>query len=414
MSEEKKTSRSALDQLVGKHYKDSYVAKKAGKPVGWLTSVFPQELVEVFDLDYVYPENHCCVVGARKESGKFIDIAENLGYSIDICAYARTNLGYAEVGKSDALTIPLPDFICCCNNICNQVIKWYENLAKNLNIPLIMIDVTFNDDYEIRQSAIDYIKGQFQYAITQLEQVSGKKFDEQKFQEIMRISNENSRQWKAAMSMLTNIPSPMNGFDMFNYMALIVCNRGRVASKEVFELLEDEFKEMAAEGKGGFPVDEKFRIMWDGIAVWPYLSFTMKNLMKLGINMTASGYPDAFAIEYENGNLDGMARAYASIANSRNLEYQTDMRKALITNGKCDGAIYHMNRSCKVWDIMQYTMARNAAEGTNTPYAIFDGDQADPRGFSEAQFTTRIQGLAEVMDIRKEEVKTNVELRANH
>ena len=32
------------------------------------------------------------------------------------------------------------------------------------------------------------------------------------------------------------------------------------------------------------------------------------------------------------------------------------------------------------------------------PLATFDGDQADPRNFSEAQYETRVQGLAEVME----------------
>ena len=34
------------------------------------------------------------------------------------------------------------------------------------------------------------------------------------------------------------------------------------------------------------------------------------------------------------------------------------------------------------------------------PFATFDGDQADPRVFSKAQYETRVQGLTEVMDER--------------
>ena len=45
--------------------------------------------------------------------------------------------------------MPLPDFVLCCNNICNCMIKWYENIAKELDIPMIMIDIPFNPDYEV-------------------------------------------------------------------------------------------------------------------------------------------------------------------------------------------------------------------------------------------------------------------------
>ena len=36
------------------------------------------------------------------------------------------------------------------------------------------------------------------------------------------------------------------------------------------------------------------------------------------------------------------------------------------------------------------------------PFTSFDGDQADYRNYSEAQFETRIQGLVEVMKQNKE------------
>ena len=42
---------------------------------------------------------------------------------------------------------------------------------------------------------------------------------------------------------------------------------------------------------------------------------------------------------------------------------------------------------------------------TGTPFVNFDGDQTDPRNFSEAQFDLRMQALSEVMDSRKEEDK---------
>ena len=35
------------------------------------------------------------------------------------------------------------------------------------------------------------------------------------------------------------------------------------------------------------------------------------------------------------------------------------------------------------------------------PSVIFDGDQTDPRLFSEAQYETRIQALAEMMEENK-------------
>jgi benzoyl-CoA reductase/2-hydroxyglutaryl-CoA dehydratase subunit BcrC/BadD/HgdB len=397
------TSMDLLNVLQFEHYSNAIEKKEEGKPVGWLTSIFPQEIVEALDLDYVYPENQCCAVAARKESPKFIDIAEGMGYSVDLCAYARLNLGYCQEEYSEALTIPMPDFICCCNNICNEVIKWYENLAKTLNIPMIMVDIPFSDMYEPDEARVQYIKGQLENAITQLEAVAGKKMDYDKLREVMKISNENSAMWAEAMSYLKNTPSPMDGFSMFNYMAMIVCARGKASTKEIFEKLAAEHKALVEAGGTNFRTKEEFRVMWDGIAVWPSLGFTAKTLIRNGINMNASTYPDAFAISYDELTLEGMARGYAGSANTRCVDYHIDARAELMNRLNCDGAMYHMNRSCKVWDMMQYAIAKGTSEKTGKPYVIFDGDQADPRGFSRAQFETRVDGLREVMAESKKE-----------
>jgi benzoyl-CoA reductase/2-hydroxyglutaryl-CoA dehydratase subunit BcrC/BadD/HgdB len=371
--------------------------------VGWLTSIFPQEIVEALDLTYVYPENHCAAVSARKEAPRFIEIAEDMGYSVDLCSYARLNLGYAEVGEAEAVTIPLPDFICCCNNICYQVVKWYENLSKRLNIPMIMIDIPFNDLDEPNEDRVKYIQGQLEYAIEQLEKVAGKKMDYDKLKEIMITSNKNSKFWMEATKWTQHTPSPMDGFSLFNYMALIVCARGKVTTAEVLELLEKENAAMAAKGESTYRGEnQEYRVMYDGIAVWPTLGFTAKTLVKNGMNMVSSTYPDAFAIYYDDPTIEGMARGYSGTANTRNIEFHIWARSYLINEWKCDGVIYHMNRSCKIWDFMQYQIAKKTEEATGIPYTIFDGDQSDPRAFSQAQFETRIQGLREVMAQNKE------------
>ena len=41
------------------------------------------------------------------------------------------------------------------------------------------------------------------------------------------------------------------------------------------------------------------------------------------------------------------------------------------------------------------------------PVASFDGDQADPRNFSEAQYDTRVQGLMEIMEANKQQKGAN-------
>jgi len=403
VDERKMTSKEMLNSLVAKHYEEALQAKADGKPVVWATSISPQELLETMDLTTVYPENHAAAIGASKEALQFIEHSEGKGYSADICSYARVNMGYVELKHAEAQDIPQPDLIFCCSNICNTVIKWYENIAKQLDIPLIMFDMPFNHTYDVPQHSIQYMRGQMDHAIKQLEDFTRKKFDYDKLGEVMDLSNNTCEWWKKATDWAKCTPSPLNGFDMFNYMAMIVCMRGNKDGETLFKLWHDELESKAKEGKGPWnSADENYRVMWDGIACWPHLSTTFKTLKKYGVNMVTSTYPESWNIRYEKNDLTGMAKAYASNYANRNLDYDTQNVSKLVTDFSLDGIIYHSNRSCKLMDFRQYEVQRRVTEMTGIPSVVFDGDQTDPRNFSEAQYETRVQALVEMMEKNKE------------
>ena len=70
------------------------------------------------------------------------------------------------------MQMPMPDFVLCCNNICNCMTKWYENIARMHNIPLVMLDIPYNNSVEVDDTYVAYIRGQFDAAIEQLEKIS--------------------------------------------------------------------------------------------------------------------------------------------------------------------------------------------------------------------------------------------------
>ncbi|MGE5380880.1 MAG: 2-hydroxyacyl-CoA dehydratase subunit D [Methylocystaceae bacterium] len=394
---EKLSAKQMLNQQLLNHFAGAMAAKQRGELVGWATSIFPQEFCETMGLQLVYPENHAAIVAAKHGAQKLIDHAENAGYDVDLCSYAKLSLGYA-ISQDAEVPLPLPDFVCCCNNICNTVLKWFESLAADLNIPFILIDMPFNHSYEPTPEAISYIKGQFEAVIHQLETIAGKPFDYDRFQEVMRTSQEVSRAWKRAIDMGRNLPAPLNGFDSFNYMALIVAMRGKPETVEVFNRLTEELSEKVARGESCYTDGEKYRILWDGIACWPYIGQNMRSFKEKGINIVTSTYPDAWLLMYEPGNLEQMARAYAMVGNNACMEYQADRRTQSIREFNVDGVLFHINRSCKVMDFLQYEQHRLVGARAKVPIVTFDGDQSDPRNFSPAQFETRLQALMEMID----------------
>lgn len=379
------------------------LAKERGEMVGWSTSIFPQEIAESLGLNILYPENYSAGIAARKQADPYLQTAEGeLGYNNDICSYAKINLAYAEA-MHEGGNFTMPDFLLVANNICNQVTKWFENLSKTLNIPLFMIDTCYNYEDYVTESRVKYVRGQIEKYIKDLCEYTGKTWDEAKFQEVMEISSENKDLWQRANELLVHKPSPLNGFELFNYMSTMVCNRGKRSTTAILKQLNLEIEEHIKNGTSTYPVEEKYRVFWDGIACWPYLGHNLRTLKQYGVNMVASGYVKAWALDYETNDLDGMAKAYSYCpANNNNMSTYIQRRSDALKQFQCDGMIYHVNRSCKVMDCQQIEAQRQIAEMTGVPFTTFDGDQSDYRNYSEAQYETRIQGLVEVMRQNKE------------
>ena len=141
--------------------------------------------------------------------------------------------------------------------------------------------------------------------------------------------------------------------------------------------------------------------MFEGIACWPYLRATSHGLKDRGINMVTTIYADAFGFDYHS--FEEMIKAYCSVPNAINLEKSRDKRIKLCKDNHVEGLLVHTNRSCKLWSGFMYEMSRQIGEACDIPVTSFDGDQADPRNFSEAQYDTRVQGLMEIMESNKAE-----------
>ena len=408
MAEEKKARRPVdpnsakykLGKIASDAFADAIEAKKEGKPVAWVSSNFPVEIPETLGLATAYPENQAAGIAARGAGERMCEVAEADGYSNDICAYARISMAYAKLKECPEQDVAMPDVLLCCNNICNCMIKWYENLASELNIPMILLDIPFNPDYEVSQAEIDYVSAQFWDAVHTLENLFNLKWSDERFKEVTGFSCRSSRAWLDATAQAKYTPSPFNGFDLLNHMAVMVTARGKEAAGEAMEQLLKEYKENHENGTSTYRGEEKYRVMFEGIACWPYLRATSHGLRDRGINMVTTIYADAFGFDYHS--FDEMIAAYCSVPNAINLEKSRDKRIKLCKDNNVEGLLVHTNRSCKLWSGFMSEMSRQIGEACGIPVTSFDGDQADPRNFSEAQYDTRVQGLMEIMEANKE------------
>ncbi|MCL1829423.1 MAG: 2-hydroxyacyl-CoA dehydratase family protein [Oscillospiraceae bacterium] len=400
---ERKPAKLRLKEIADKATQDAWDAKNRGEKVGWSASNFPQELTTAMGVPVVYPENQAAAIGAKGGGLRMCEHAEGMGYSPDLCSYSRISFAYANLKYCNELPIPMPDFLLCCNNICNCMIKWYENLALELKIPMLLIDIPHLDARICDEDRVRYIRAQFDDCIKSLEEITGKHFEEKRFREVMEQSNRSSKAWLRAVDYAKYTPSPFSGFDIFNNMAVACVARGLPEGAEAFEQLAEEYELAIKNGTSTFKAAEEYRVLFEGIACWAHLSYTFKTLKNMGVNVTASIYGPAFSFLYDN--IDELMAAYSYVPNCNCFDRETELLVHDAVRNRVDGAIFHMNRSCKHWSGNLYEMERRLREQTGIPTVVFDGDQSDPRAFSEAQYLTRVQGLVEIMAENKKNRK---------
>lgn len=388
-------AKKVINNLVEKYYSDALEAKNSGKKVGWVTSNFPQEIIQTMGLTVIYPENHAATVAVNGEDKKCCMESEAHGFSNDICSYAKVSIGYCFNQDNVDEKIPLPDYLLCCSNICHQLMKWYQFLAHKYDIPLILIDIPYNTDYDTDNIRLEYIKTQFWEAIEKLEVITGTKFDEEKFHNVMKISNQAGMLWNKISDLLIEDTTAIYGTDLFNYMGIVVCQRGRQETVDALELLYNELAEKNEKNKIRNKHDWQYRILYEGICCWPGLMKLSYSLARYKINMVGAIYTNAYGIEYET--FDDMLRAYTYVPNAVSLERAGDMRLNEIQKKNCDGMLVHMSRTCKIWSGIMYEMINRIEKNEDISIVTFDGDQAEKQLFSEAQYDTRLQGFYELM-----------------
>ncbi len=382
-----------MKQLMVEYYIEAKTTQE--KPICWITSGGPVEFLIAMDVIPVYPENHGAMCGASKIAPGLAEVSEEMGFSRDLCSYARLDIGGA-VKQEGAIPggLPKPDFLLCCNNICGTVVKWYEELARYLDVPMFLFDTPFIHT-EKTEHATEYVRQQCLELVKFLERQTAKEFTLEKFAETAMLSVQAVELWKGVLKTAENRPSPFTCFDAFIHMAPIVTLRGTQTVVDYYTLLKQEMEERVEQGIGAV-TDERFRLIWDNIPIW----YAMRSLGDLFAGnhacLVADTYTTAWAIDIQiDDPLTSMADAYTKIYLNIAIDMMLEQLVGLIERYQADGLVMHSNRSCKPYSLGQYDLARAVTERTGKPALIIEADMTDSRVYSEAQVRERVEAFIE-------------------
>jgi len=389
-----------MKEIMTHYYIEAKTAGETGKKIAWITSGGPVEPLIAMDVIPVYPENHGAMIGASHMGVNLCEKAEAMGYSRDLCSYARADIACSTVDGGPIGGLPRPDMLICCNNICGTVLKWYEVQARFYNVPLFILDTPVCHT-EFSSEARSYVKRQVEEYILFLERVCGKKLDRDKMAEVGRLSIEGQRLWQAVLDTTVHKPAPMSAFDAFFHLALIVTLRGTQIAVDYYGMLLDEMNTRIKEGISAVPV-EKIRLLWDNLPIWYRTRWLSDKFAEHGACLVADTYTSAWcgSMKYIDPSdfINTMAEGYSRIYLNIGVDQMADEVIAMIDKYDVQGLIMHSNRSCKPYSFGQYDIRRIIQEKRGLPTLMLEADMVDERSFSEAQIETRIDAFMEMFN----------------
>ena len=406
-----------LTKVLTDDYLNLHQKAAGGAFVVWVAIIVPVELFYGFDnVVFAVPESHAALSAAKGVGMLQCEKAEQYGYSMDICSYARIDIGTAMSGGKDSPTfgLPRPHLLVSNNNNCSLLVKWFDVYHREWNVPHFILDVPFCYEMQ-KEKDLKYIVAQFRNLVQTIEKMSGQKFNIDRVKEALRNSSAAAKQYKRFIDCAVNRPSGITAFDSFVQMAPLLTSRGRPEVVNHFKLLADETEEKI--NKGEFPVPkERYRLLWDSIAPWHQLRKMSTRLAGLDANIIAASYTSCvgsiegsyeFLQEYRDEDpFESLARIQNFSVCPYGIKLRFNAMSWAAQHYGIDGFVFASNRSCKVYSVMQMDLQKWITEKLGIPSIMIDVDHADVRKYNEENAFLRIEALLESIDTGRVRAKT--------
>lgn len=376
------------------------------------------EILRVFDLHTVFPEINSLQTAVRRTAHDYLNVAEDYGYSPDICGYVKADVAVQlRGGAYPPGTIPKPT-LAVATNACNTYIKWAEIWERFYQTPVFTLDVpgtrsahtqTWPGNPEFERDR-RYVEQQLRELITLCEELTGKKFDVDRLRETMGYTNRMSKSWKRVLELNRSTPAPFNALtDGTVYLGVANGLRGTPEGAIYFDQLVEELEYKAAHGIGTLN-DEKYRLVFIGVPCYPIFrrfhemfadrggSFVNSSYLWFATGGMNTGYQYDLSRPIESlaeGTLIGVRDAMDSMF------FQDRAIIEMIDTYQIDGVIYHPVKSCRTVSTGLADNRRAVMAARDVATLNIESDMMDRRVVSEAQMKNRVDAFFEGLATRK-------------
>ena len=341
---------------------------------------YPCELFTALDLTPLFPEAVSGYVANTACSSVFADYAEDHLVPDSLCSYHTVMIGMVESG-----IYPKPLAVANTSSPCDATRLSYRRVADFYGIPQNVIDIPNTRGDE----AIAYVADQLRDAVRWLEELSGKKLQEERLKEAVAKSNDVLEAMRCYMNLRSEASLPTT---TTSELAFILATHCMSSAPGTDRFMADMLELVMTSPRETRSVP---RIFWvHVIPNWqPSIRAIFDKAAKaeiVGCDLIIDSLPEMDP----DRPYESLAKRLVCNSNSgQGIDRIEDSLKGARACG-ADGIVLFCHWGCKQTTGLS-GIAKEIFEDAGFPTLVLDGDACDPRNVSDGQMVTRINAFLE-------------------
>lgn len=352
----------------------------------WGNIFSPCEITQCFGLRTLSIECLACYLSGYHLEDYFIDYAQNTGIAPTLCSYHKTF-----VGAIDSDAVPVPQYAVTTSLSCDGNLNTFRYLEKKRGVPFTFLDVPYGDD----EASVEYLAGQLEEFTAELERRFGRRFEEDKLKEALRIENETRKELMRFFQLQSEYYYPG---ELISHLYMMMGMHLLIGTQEFLDLIKYMIEEIKT-----YPKYEGKKILW--VHLLPFYQESLNQCFNRSQDYQIIASDIILdSVEELDPEKPFHSLAKKIIRNMYNGSYshKAQMVGQLADTLKPDAVIQFCHWGCKQ-SSGGSVLLKEEMQKKGIPMLILDGDGIDKRNSHDGQIKTRLEAFLEMLDTEKEE-----------
>ncbi len=299
---------------------DTAAAARRGEPIALVTADTPHEILRTMGIPYIVSQWWASIVSAKRLAGASLDALAELGYPTNIQQYDALPFGSYLLGEREELWggLPQPRVVLAENtgDATAKAFGLWEDIegTEVFRFARTAADPAPDQWWELvpeqwetvfGSDRLDLLVDEQRQLIEYLENLTGRRWDEDKFRQIMQLGNDQARTNRATRDLLAQArPTPVSLADSVSAVMVPQWHRGSQWGLDAARNLNREVTELLAAAEANQTQPERLRLMWVGRGLWGDLDLYEHFRQEFGAAFVWSMYLAIAADGYERNGQD--------------------------------------------------------------------------------------------------------------